>query len=121
MKEHDVSHSIAPPTTIPIEIQPSADELMTDWLADRVNRAIDLTVNEAPASNVLVRSISVFGFKSYEETTRVIFVNPEIEGNDDDAYAYWGVLAESFAELNRQPLPPGATNADVTIEIMVGW
>jgi len=121
MKEHNVSQSIAPPTTIPIEVQPSADELITDWLAERVNRAIDLTINEAPAANVQVRSVSVFGFESYEEGTRVIFVNPEIEGNDDDAYAYWGVLAEAFAEMNRQPLAPGAINADVTVEIMVGW
>jgi hypothetical protein len=121
MKEHDVSQSIAPPTTIPIEIQPSADELMTDWLADRVNTAIDFTLKEAPAMNLQVRNISVFGFESYEESTRVIFVNPEVEGSDEDAYAYWGVLAKTFTELNRQPLPPGATNTDVKVEIMVGW
>lgn len=121
MKEFSVSQSIAPPTTIPIDVQPSADELMTDWLAERVKRAIEIVIAEAPTCNVEIREIHVFGFEYYDEPTRVIFISPEVEASSDDRYEYWGVLAEAFADLNRQPLPPGATNADVTVEVMVWW
>lgn len=121
MKEHSVSQSIAPPTTVPILFQSSVDELMTDWLAERLRRAIEIVIAEAPACSIQIRAIHVFGFEFYSETTRVIFVNPEIEGSHDDAYEYWGVLAEAFANLNREPLPPDAKNPDVTVEIMVDW
>jgi len=121
MKEHSVSQSIAPPSSIPILFQPSVDELMTDWLAERVKRAIEIVIAEAPACNVEIREIHVFGFEYYDEPTRVIFVNPVVEATRDDAYEYWGVLADAFADLNRQPLPPGSKNTDVTVEITVDW
>ena len=118
MKDHSVSQPIAPPATIPIEVQPSADALMTDWLAERVTRAIDIVINEARPLNVQVRKIHVFGHESVEELTRVIFILPEFDASDQDAYAYWGVLAEAFYRLNQQP-PPNASNNDVTIEVFI--
>ena len=119
MKEHNVSQSIAPPATIPIIVQSSVDDLMTDWLAERVTRAIGIVITEAPTCNIRIREIHVYGFEYYSETTRVIFVSPEVEASHDDVFAYWGVLADAFAKLNQEPLPPGAENPDVTVEISV--
>lgn len=116
MKEHSVSQSIAPPTTVPIDVQPSAEELMTDWLAKRVQRAIETVINEAPTCNIDVRRIHVSGFEYHDEPTRVIFIEPEIDASDSDAYEYLGVLADAFAAIN-QPRPQGVLNADVTVEI----
>ena len=119
MKEHNVSQSIAPPTTIPIEVQPSADELMTDWLAERVKRAIETVINEASPLRVALKVIHVFGFEYYDEATRVIFIQPEFDASEKDAYDYWGVLADAFYRLNQEPPPPDAPNADVTIEVFI--
>ena len=119
MKEHSVSHSTAPPTTVPIEVQPSAEELMTDWLAERVKQAIETVIDEAQSRNVHVRRIHVFGFEYYDEPTRVIFVEPEIDASESDAYEYWGVLADTFADIN-QPRLHGVPNNDVTVEVFMG-
>jgi hypothetical protein len=72
MKDVDASQSIARPVNVPIVIEPSADELMTDWLLERVTRAIELVIREAPNRNVRILTIHVFGFESYEEPTRMI-------------------------------------------------
>ena len=119
MKDHTVSQSIAPPTTIPVEIQPSADELMTDWLAERVKYAIRTVIDEARPLRVDLKVIHVFGFESPEEPTRVIFIQPEFDASEKDAYDYWGVVADAFYRLNQQPPPQEAPNADVTIEVFI--
>ncbi|MDQ3547946.1 MAG: hypothetical protein M3439_03920 [Chloroflexota bacterium] len=113
-----MSQSIAPPTTVPIDVQPSADELMTDWLAERVKRAIHIVLDEAQSWNVRVRAIHVWGFEYYEEPVRVIFIIPEFDASEQDEYAYWGVLADAFADIN-QPRPQGVPNADVTVEVFI--
>ena len=69
--------------------------------------------------NVTVCEIRVFGFEYYDEPVRVIFVDPEITASDRDAYEYWGVLADAFADIN-QPRPRGVPNADVTVGVFIG-
>jgi hypothetical protein len=120
MKEHDVSQSIAPPTTIPIEIQPSADELMTDWLAERVRRGIDIVIDEATKHYVPLKEIWVAGHESPEEPIREIWVTAETGASHEVAYELLGVLAPAFYRLNETP-PTGAENADVTVQIAVNW
>jgi hypothetical protein len=120
MKEHNVSQSIAPPTTIPIEIQPSADELMTDWLAERVQRAIGIAVDAAARSNVTVRDISVFGTDYFDNSFREIYIWVNVNASHDVAYDYWGVVAGPIHDLN-QPPPQGADNSDVRLEVTVDW
>jgi len=121
VKEHSVSQSIAYPTsTIPIDIQPSARELMTDWLQERVQRAIDIVEDAAMRSNISVRDISVFGTDYFDDLYRQIFVWVNVDADANDAYAYWGDLAGPIRKLN-QPPPPGAQNSDVRLEVSVNW
>jgi hypothetical protein len=116
-----MSRQITSPSGVQITYNPSADELMTDWLAERVQRAIAIVIDAARGCSVDLREIWVAGYESYEEPTREIAVNAEIETVDDEAgYAYWGAVAEPIYKLN-QPLPPGTENADVTVQVSVNW
>jgi hypothetical protein len=94
---------------------------MTDWLAERVQHAIDIAIEVAQNSGVELRDIFVFGFESYEEDVRKIVVGANVVGESHQIYDYWGVLAEQVHELNDQPPPRGAQNADVTIQVTVHW
>lgn len=120
MKEHNVSHSIAPPTNVSITYNPTADELMTDWLAKRVRKGIEFVINEAARQNVSIKEIWVAGHQSYEEPTREIWVTVETDSTRDAVRELHGVLATSFYHLNEPP-PPGAANADVTVQVAVNW
>lgn len=121
MKEHNVSQSIAPPTTVPIEIQPTAEALMTDWLTERVRRAVEIVVDAAGQSNIPVRDISVFGtdFNDYY-SYREIYIWVNVDASHDEAYDLLGVVAGPIHSLN-QPPPPGAHNADVRLEVSINW
>lgn len=118
MKEHSVSHSTAPPATVKVTYDPSADELMTDWLVERVQKGIDIVIYEAARNNVQLKEIWVAGHESYEEPTREIWVTVETDASHDAAYDLFGVLATVFYHLNAPP-PAGADNADVTVQIAV--
>ena len=120
MKEHIVSQSIALPTSTKVTINPSAEELMTDWLAARVERGIEMVINHAISAGVPLKEIWVAGHESHEELTREMWITVETAANHDDAYALWGVLADAFSRLNEPP-PAGADNADVTVQIAVNW
>jgi len=121
MKEHSVSHSTAPPVSVKITYDSLADELMTDWLAKRVQNGIDIIIEEATRNNVPLKEIWVAGHESYEEPTREIWVTAETDASRDAAYDLLGVLATAFYHLNRQAHPPDSANADVTVEIAVNW
>jgi hypothetical protein len=118
MKEHSVSQSIAPPTTVPIDVQPSADELMTEWLAERVQRAIEIVVDAATRREIAVKEISVFGTDYYDNSFREIFIWVNVNATHDEAYEFLGVVAGPIHDLN-QPPPSGAHNADVRLEVAV--
>jgi hypothetical protein len=120
MKEHDVSQSIAPPTTVPIEIQPTADELMTDWLAQRIQAGINIVIDAAARTDITIREISVFGHDYYDNSYRTIVIWVVVDAQHDEAYDYWGVIAGPINDLN-QPPPRGAANADVRIDVTVDW
>lgn len=120
MKEHSVSHSTAPPTSVNVIYDPSAGKLMTDWLATRVQRAIEIAIDAAPRHGIRLKEIWVEGWESYEEPTRELVVVPEIDASDDSGFEYWGVLAEAIYPLN-EPAPIGASNRDVTIQVSVRW
>ncbi len=120
MKEHPVSQSIAPPSGVTVTYDPSATALMTDWLADRVRRAIEISVDTAQHDNVRLKKISIEGWESYEESTRELVVIPEIISTDDSAFSYWDALAEAIHHLNESP-PKGSKHQDVTIQVSVRW
>jgi hypothetical protein len=115
-----VSESIAPPANVPVAVDPAADELMTDWLAERMKRAIEIVVAAAPPCGVRLKAVWVEGWKSYEEPTRELVVIPEIDASNDAADDDWGVLATEIDRLN-QPPPAGAMNSDVTVQVSVRW
>jgi hypothetical protein len=120
MKDHSVSQSIAPPAAVPIEIQPSADALMTDWLAERVQQAIDIVVDTAAQSRISLKRISVFGTDYYDNSFREIFIWVDVDAAQDKAHDYWGGVASPIHALNQSP-PAGAQNADVRLEVTVDW
>jgi hypothetical protein len=120
MKEHRMSQPVAPPVDVPITISPSADALMTEWLAERVKRAIELVIDAAPRCGVHLKGVWVEGWESYEEPTRELVVIPNVETSDEAGFEYWGILADAVYELN-QPPPEGAENGDVTVQVSVYW
>jgi hypothetical protein len=120
MKEASVSRPVAPPTDIPITIEPSADELMTGWLAKRVKRAIEIVIDSAARSSILVKEIAVFGHDYYDNSHRTLFIWVSIDAPDAVAYEFWGVVVSPIYGLN-QPPPPGAKNPDVRLEVTVDW
>jgi len=120
MKEYSVSHSTAPPISVKVVYDPSADELMTDWLSKRVQKAIELVVAAAARTGVAVKDISVFGTDYYDNSYRQIFIWINVDAPDDEAYDYWGIVARPVHGLN-QPPPAGAENADVRLEVSVSW
>ena len=115
-----MSHSTAPPANINITYNPSADELMTDWLAKRVQKGIEFVINEAARQNASIKEIWVAGHQSYEEPTREIWVTVETDATHDAVCELHGVLATSFYHLNETP-PRGAANADVKVQVAVNW
>jgi hypothetical protein len=120
MKEHSVSHSTAPPASVKITYNSTVDELMTDWLAERVQKGIEFVINEAATQNVSIKEIWVAGHQSYEEPTREIWVTVETDATHDAVRELHGILATNFYHLNETP-PPGAANADVTVQVAVNW
>ncbi|MGH9175549.1 MAG: hypothetical protein ACRD1H_14380 [Vicinamibacterales bacterium] len=120
MKDINVSQSIAPPANVPIVYDPTADDLIVDWLAERVRQAIQIVIDAAPRCGVTLKNIWVEGWESYEEPTRELVVIPEVGASDDAVSEFWGILAEAISALN-QPPPPGAKNDDVTIQVSVRW
>jgi hypothetical protein len=120
MKDYSVSQPAAPPASIKIIYDPTVDELMTDWLAERVQRAVEIAIDAAARCSVHLKEIWVEGWESYEEPTRELVVIPEIVALDNDGFEYWSVLAMAINKLN-QPPPPGATNRDVTVQVSVRW
>ena len=120
MKEQDVSHTTAPPASVKITFDSTVDELMTDWLAERVRKGIEFVINEAARHKVSIKEIWVAGHQSYEEPTREIWVTVETDATHDAVRVLHSVLATSFYHLNDTP-PLGAANPDVTIQIEVNW
>lgn len=120
MKEYSVSQSIAPLTTVPIDVQSSADELMTDWLSKRVKKAIEIVIDAAARAGIAVKGISVFGTDYYDNSYREIFIWISVDAPHDEAYDYWGVVAGPIHDLNQTP-PAGAENADVRLAVSVDW
>jgi hypothetical protein len=115
-----MSRQVTSRPEVEVLYQPSVDGLMTDWLAERVERGISITIDAAPACGVEVERVYVSGVEFVEEPTRWIMISPHVVGSDDQAYEYWGVLAEAFVRLNEPP-PPSADNADVTVQVSVHW
>jgi hypothetical protein len=120
MKEHNVSHSIAPPASVKITYNSTVDELMTDWLAERVRKGVEFVINEAAKQDVSIKEIWVSGHQSFGEPTREIWVTVETDATHDAVRELHSVLATNFYHLNDIP-PPGAANADVTVQIEVNW
>lgn len=118
MKEHNMSQSIAPPATIPITYDALANELMTDWLAERVQRAIEIVLDAASQTGLSLKCISVIGHDYYDNSYRQIFIWVSVDAPHTDAYDYWGVVAGPIHALN-QPPPPQAVHADVKLEVSV--
>jgi hypothetical protein len=120
MKEHNVSQSTVPPTSVKITYNSTVDELLTDWLAERVQQGIDIVIDEAMKHYVPLKEIWVAGHESPEEPTREIWVTAETDASHEVAYELLGVLAPAFYHLNETP-PKGVENADVTVQIAVNW
>lgn len=112
---------ITAPSGVALGYQPSADELMTDWLAERVQKGIDAVVDVARERGIDLLRMYVSGFKSPDEPTRWIVVTAFVpDGNSKQLFDYWGELAEIFYQLNL-PALPDVENGDVTVQVSVLW
>ncbi|HEX5164619.1 MAG TPA: hypothetical protein VFV93_04420 [Thermomicrobiales bacterium] len=91
---------------------------MTDWLAERVKRGIEIVVDAAAQASIRLKNISIFGTDYYDDSFREIFIWVYVDAPHSEAYDYWGAVAGPIHALN-QPPPPRAQHADVRLEVSV--
>jgi hypothetical protein len=103
-----------------LQVERSAEELLTPWLLDRVHDAARLVVESARGHEVTLDRILVSGFTSYEECDRQLVLACWATATDAAAFAFWDDLAPLIDSLN-QPPPRRAKHADVRLVVEVRW
>ena len=112
-------HVIPVEATVTFEL--TASDLLTEWLAQRVQYVISVIVEAAARLQVKVEQIVVAGFESHEEPTRELVITALIHVEQDEAaLQFWDAIVASTEQLNAIA-PPAPENADVRLASQVFW
>jgi hypothetical protein len=111
--------SIAP--TIEVEIDPSAQPLLTGSTPLVLEGALGVLRNVAQRFNIPDSTVTVYRDRSYEDSIDQLVLTHDVTVSSEAAFAYWEALADAVT-LWTQTLPAALRQiAEARIAVAVDW
>jgi hypothetical protein len=111
--------SIAP--TIEVEIDASAQPLLTDSMPLVLEGALGVLRDVAQRFNIPDSTVTVYRDRSYEDSIDQLVLTHDVVVSTDAAFAYWEALADAVEVWTKALPAPLRKLAESRIAVAVDW